>query len=519
MRGIIVRRLVFLLFVVMCVNGPLSAADLDATTTQAAFDSAHAPTSRSLKLLRITPAGHDVAAGQQIVLQFDQAVVPVGRMERSSADIPVAISPALNCEWRWLNTSALACQLKNEDKLRLATRYTVVVEPRITADSGAKLAELIEHSFTTERPKVTCARFVTWLTPGTPSLQITFDQPVTRSSVESSIDMLTREGATSVAAFPDEQTRHSRLAVRDDSVDDRAVQIADDQARRIWIIEPREPIALNENVALNVKPDLVSFEGVEKGIEDRTIVSFDTYPEFEFLGIRCTVKGREYPENILFEALTPARRQALANTNCTPLDPIGLLFSAPVLSSAIKNSLTLTPALNGDRKDYDPWANVHDWSRLSSRHRKERIYQQCLPELLQANQQYTFELDPNLFTDEFGRKLKQKIGFSFNTSHREPNLNLSHRFAVLEQRVASDVPLYVMHLENVDITYATLQADEKPETGLSKQLDVQLVEDISFAMPMGVRQLLGQQSGVVFAALKPDPKHPTRTPTRLFWRR
>ena len=151
---------------------------------------------------------------------------------------------------------------------------------------------------------------------------------------------------------------------------------------------------------------------------------------------------------------------------------------------------------------------MHDWSRLSSPHRKERIYQQWLPELLQANQQYTFELDPNLFADEFGRKLKQKIGFSFNTSHREPNLNLSHRFAVLEQDVASDVPLYVTNLENVDITYATFQADEKPETGLSKQLDVQLVEDISFAMSMGVRQLLGQQSGVVFAALKPDPKPP-----------
>ncbi|MDA0822774.1 MAG: MG2 domain-containing protein [Proteobacteria bacterium] len=514
MQGIIVKRFILLCLVAILASGPLSAAEPDALTSDTAFDSLRAPIAPSLKLLRITPAGDDVAVGQQIVLQFDQAVVPVGQMERSSEAIPVAISPPLNCDWRWLNTSALACQLKNEDKLRLATRYAITVEPRITADSGAKLTELIEHSFTTERPKVTYAQFVTWLNPGTPSLQLTFDQPVTRRSVENSIELATHEGATSIVAFPDERTRRSRQLVVDESVDDsptvddRAVQIAEEEARRIWIIEPRETLSLDANVALNVKPGLVSFEGPEKGIEDRTIVSFDTYPEFEFLGIRCTVKGRKYPENIPLDVLKPGPGQPPADTNCVPLSPIALLFTAPVLSSTIKQSLTLTPALNGDRKDYDPWANVHDWSELSSPHRKDRIYQQWLPELLQANQQYEFELDPNHFADEFDRKLTKQIKFNFSTSHREPNLKLSHRFAVLEQGVASDVPLYVTNLKNVDITYATLRTEEKPETGLARQLEVQLVEDISYAMPMGVRQLLGEQSGVVFAALAPDPKPP-----------
>jgi len=46
-------------------------------------------------------------------------------MERNANDIPVDISPPLNCEWRWLNTSALACQLREEAKMQQATGNTL----------------------------------------------------------------------------------------------------------------------------------------------------------------------------------------------------------------------------------------------------------------------------------------------------------------------------------------------------------------------------------------------------------
>src|SRR5262249_35709834 len=74
----------------------------------AAFDSADAPKGGALEIIRITPGGDDVSAGKQIVIQFNRPVVPVGRMERSAAEIPVIATPALNCEWRWINNSALA---------------------------------------------------------------------------------------------------------------------------------------------------------------------------------------------------------------------------------------------------------------------------------------------------------------------------------------------------------------------------------------------------------------------------
>ena len=79
--------------------------------------------SQPLELLRITPGGSDVPVGRQIVFQFNRPVVPVGRMERDPAEIPIAIAPELKCQWRWLNTSALACQLDEKAALSPATRY------------------------------------------------------------------------------------------------------------------------------------------------------------------------------------------------------------------------------------------------------------------------------------------------------------------------------------------------------------------------------------------------------------
>ena len=85
-----------------------------------------------LELLAVNPGGEEVPPARQLVLRFNRPVVPVGRMERDAAEIPVTIEPPLACEWRWLDTSSLACQLGEKESMRPATRYTVTVEPGIT---------------------------------------------------------------------------------------------------------------------------------------------------------------------------------------------------------------------------------------------------------------------------------------------------------------------------------------------------------------------------------------------------
>ena len=43
----------------------------------------------------------------------------------------------LDCEWRWLDTSNLACQLGDKAAMHPATRYMVTVRPGITTEDGA----------------------------------------------------------------------------------------------------------------------------------------------------------------------------------------------------------------------------------------------------------------------------------------------------------------------------------------------------------------------------------------------
>ena len=99
------------------------------------FDSQAAET--SLKITRITPSGVDIPPGRQIVFEFNRPVVPLGRMERDASEIPVSIEPALSCQWRWLNSSNLSCQLDEQHAMAPSTRYDITVRPEIKSEDGA----------------------------------------------------------------------------------------------------------------------------------------------------------------------------------------------------------------------------------------------------------------------------------------------------------------------------------------------------------------------------------------------
>ncbi|MDY0009416.1 MAG: Ig-like domain-containing protein, partial [Bdellovibrionales bacterium] len=108
------------------------------------------PAPQPLEITRITPEGDDVPASRQIVITFNRAVVPLGKMDRSADEIPVTILPALECEWRWINTSSLACQLGEKSAMKASTTYYVVVNPGIEAEDGGTTAAATEHKFITQ---------------------------------------------------------------------------------------------------------------------------------------------------------------------------------------------------------------------------------------------------------------------------------------------------------------------------------------------------------------------------------
>ena len=206
-------RLAGLLICSIFVSGPVKAA----------FDSVMDAGSGPLQIRRVIPSGEDVPPARQIVIEFDRAMVPIGRMARDSREIPITVAPDLDCQWRWLNTSSLACQLDRDDEPTQATRYTVNIGMGLTAMDGERMSEPYTHTFVTQRPDVRWPSFVTWRSSGFPVIRVLFNQEVTSESVVRHVFMR-GEGEDSprlgVDVFPLSTTRTldrrpTRVLVRD----------------------------------------------------------------------------------------------------------------------------------------------------------------------------------------------------------------------------------------------------------------------------------------------------------------
>ncbi|KHD08999.1 large extracellular alpha-helical protein [Candidatus Thiomargarita nelsonii] len=426
-----------------------------------------------LKITRITPSGTDVYAGRQIVITFNQAVVPLGKMEREAADIPITITPALQCEWRWLNTTSLACQLNHNSALKLATRYDMQIMPGIMTENKQTLKAAYHHQFITKRPAVRYTSFQTWRAPGMPKIRVYFNQPVTRDSVAKHLYMQTSQ---SVPVMVEPRYR-----------DEPSVS-------SVWLVSPKQLLPLDTQAMLVVKPGIQSDLGPETGNESRTVVTFHTFPEFKFLGVKCTTLD---DKSIFILPHSDEKR-------CNPLRAVSLQFSSPVIREVVKENMFFIPDLAGGRTDYDPWENISSYSQLDQSHSKGETYSIWLPGILKAYHNYRLSvINPYMFKDEFGRSLSAPIDMQFATDHRLPRHVFEHDISVLEKGVDSELPVVVTNLEQISLFYRLLTpqgwTDQK-----QRVLPVPQVEDIAFKMPLGIRDLMPNGIAQGYFTSKPD---------------
>jgi alpha-2-macroglobulin len=490
-----------------------AAGILIAQAAWAVLDSAALPTGSDLEVARVVPEGDQVPPpGRQIVVTFDRPVVALGLMTVDAAHAPVTASPTVNCQWHWLDPRSLACELNAAQALAPATRYTVTVAAGITAQDGAKLKDEYSWSFTTERPAVKGYSFTTWRSPGTPVVRLIFNQPVTEDTVESNLRFGNQAG---VRATPDPYDREvfyvlplpgepgavfipgGTAAVKsDDRVTTRTNAAGQRiEARRVWLVSPPQELPIDAGTELKVVPGLRSYAGPLLGIERRTVVAFDTFPEFYFLGVRCLVGTTS--------TLIPVTALKDAQPACNPLGRVSLAFSAPVIAPEIKAHLLLNPDLLNGRTDYDPWANIYPASQLRSPHKRGTENTVELPEHLRAFQSYSI-VSLKGVRDEFGRWLRGPTGMAFRTGHRPPRLKVTHPVAVLEKNAPTAMPLFVTNLTDIDIHYRTLTSAGNV-TNLTFNQPIDRAWDIAYAAPAKIRELLDGQSGVVTGALQPHP--------------
>jgi hypothetical protein len=403
-----------------------------------------------------------------------------------ASELPVRIDPPLHCEWRWLDTSALACQLGEKQALKPATRYTLRLEPGLAGLDGAELPEPVEHRFLTQRPKVERSWFDTWRAPGTPRIGIALNQRVRRGALERALRFELQNGVM-VAA---------RAELHDDKQPDR---------ERRWIVEPREELPLDAAVALRVLPGLESLEGPEPGVEDRPVVTFQTFPDARFLGIRCT--------DVAGHALRVEAGSQAPPGRCDPLERVSLLFSSPVVKEVLREHLGVTPDLAGGRSDYDPWEQVHTWTRLGRPHRRGSEYSVMLPGPLRAHHEYQLRANADAIRDEFDRPLQRDIDLRFHTDDRRPLAVLTHPVSVLEQTQDTHVPVVVTNLRSLETGFQAVTADGvRSET---RSVPVERAQNVAYRFPLRVREWLGGRSGALLGTLQQQP--PSRTlPGRFF---
>ena len=249
-----------------------------AVDAHAAYDSMGITAFKDLQVIKITPDGEDVPAGKQIVIQFDRPVVPIGKMERPSSEIPVIITPAIACEWRWLNTSALACNLPDKAPLKEATHYTLEIEPGIKAEDGATIPDSFHHDFITQRPDVSYHEFREWKSPGHPVIRLVLTQPVDKESVAQhvfwSVGDKAKRVAVNVKADSADHEQPQFMSIPGENAlllfNKQPPQKSDDdlhkgsgkEARRIWLVEPVQELPLDTHIVLKTEPGLISALGL-----------------------------------------------------------------------------------------------------------------------------------------------------------------------------------------------------------------------------------------------------------------
>lgn len=407
---------------------------------------------QDLKLTRVTPHGKDVPPPSQLIFEFDREMVPLGRMERGRGEIPIKITPALECEWRWIDTRSLACYLSDQNKPRSATNYSIEIDEGFVALDGAKLPGSISTGFSTSRAKVQYYWLREWSSPGTPAISLTFTEPVDRESAEQKL-------------FFEAKGRRYPAALS---------QPEGYQGNTSFLAAPKEALPFDSDVKLRVLPGIKSLLGAEPSTDERVILEFKTFPKFSFLGLSCRSNNKEMI-------------RAELGGKCDSLGPVNLLFTSPVEVKSLARALKLGETEFSFEETYPRrYGPV------------EKEYAVALPHGLKPATEFVLKLLGQELKDEFGRALDRDYQLKFSTDDRLPRLIVANVFSTLESEEDTHLPISVQNLTKLNFNFDTLTKDGVT-LGRSLELSPAFVKNVSYFYPLKIREQL--RSGLIAGAL------------------
>ncbi|MEP7286630.1 MAG: Ig-like domain-containing protein [Chloroflexota bacterium] len=155
----------------------------------------------ALEVSQILPADgtQDIEATPTITVIFNRPVVPLLTIEEmAKLPSPLTISPAVEGQGEWLNTSIYT--FKPKPGLAGGTKYTITIKKGLTDVSGSVLANDVTATFTTVGPRVIS------ILPETkspailrdPAIIVTFSQPMDTKATESAFSLKPVGSATAL---------------------------------------------------------------------------------------------------------------------------------------------------------------------------------------------------------------------------------------------------------------------------------------------------------------------------------
>ncbi|HET7930899.1 MAG TPA: MG2 domain-containing protein, partial [Rhodanobacteraceae bacterium] len=409
-----------------------------------------------LQVRRISPSGEDVQPGQEAVIQFDRAMVPLGHMGRKSSEIPVSIKPDPGCQWRWLNTSELACRLAKQVRFAPATEYTVTVGTALKALDGSHLDEPDVEAFTTWRPKVDRSEFQEWRGPTTPVFMVRLNMPVTAAQLARHIGFADGNGDWVAAKVePFTKDRDGPMFLPMPGLPGAVIAIdnpkpntpldahaAANAGRRVWQVVPVRPLHAATGYKLHVKPGMRSPLGPLPGDQDEDVDGMTTYGAFTFRGVACN-------DNI--KVLVGEASQS----RCEP-SSVSLLFSVPVPRATLA-AIQWKPLPLPKDKLAKMWRDYPQWFVRDRDYAYDADSDDTYPLTFVFNPMSAWELTvPAGVKDSFGRKLPKPITLDFLTGHRSPFLDPPPGEAVLETGQKTIVPLRFTNLDDFTFDWQRL---------------------------------------------------------------
>ena len=421
------------------------------------------------ELLRVTPSGKNVTELTQIVFQFDKAMTALGNMNAEAEDIPVTISPSVNCSWRWLNTTALACRLKQKDELKLATRYDITVGEGFKALDGGVSKKGGKYFIETKRPELWYVneRPAKMKSPRRPVWNAVFRPAATLGSVERHLYFSVGGERVALEAWP-------------------AEGCFDGSCSSFYVTPVKD---LEKGVSYEVVYE-AGFEAENGGSlkSERSGVSkkASSLPDYRVEGLQCYDKS--------YSSLSVSPEESVKKPpECRYGSPVYVVFSDITVGEYKTDA--------GTRKidslvKVSPSAFIAD----SLEYGETRL---PLTGMREGNV-YTVTLSPEI-ADRWGDTLKKETTLAFKIADRDPNLEIPDTAAVLEAAENTDLTGYAANLNGVEVDYKTFTAGGT-SAGTYKIPEIRPeIRNVQYAFDAGVRTMLDGRTGYLTGIYKTLP--------------